>query len=153
MTDWQDGERTVALVTTKTSFEAEVIAQALRARGVNARALATPQLPVGTMNAARVMVLESDESAARAAMEDVKAEASKVDWESAEFDDTEGRGARAVNRERRFVMTLGVLLVPVGLGVLMYGTMYTNPMVRIVGGAVLACALIMIGKSVFSKDE
>lgn len=152
----EDRERTVALVTTRTSFEAEVIAQALRERGVNAQVATTPQLPVGSMNAARVMVLESEEDFARRALEDVKAENSRVNWEQAEFDEPDEEATRtvrrAVNKENRLVLTLGVIFVPIGLAVLMYGTMYLNPMVRTIGGAVLACAMIMIGKGVFAKD-
>lgn len=156
----QDLERSVVLVSTKTSFEGEVIAAALRERGVNARVLGEAQLPVGGAGGpgwggggAKVMVLESEESGARAALEEIRSESAQLDWDSIEHEDREHAAARALSKHKRFVMTAGVLFIPVGLAVLGYGTMYDNPMVRTVGGTVVACAAIMIGYAVFSKHD
>ena len=49
------------------SVDAEVIAQALRERGVDATVVPTPQLPLNPTQAARVLVLESDLDDARRA--------------------------------------------------------------------------------------
>jgi hypothetical protein len=155
-----DDEKSLALVTTKTSFEAEVIAAALRDRGVNARVLPEGQLPSGGFGVgtgpgvgARVMVLESEESGARAALEDIKAESAKLDWDNVETGDAELERSRALGKHKRFVMTAGILFVPVGLAVLGYGTVFDNPMVRMVGGTVVACAAIMVGYAVFSRHD
>lgn len=152
-----DDERTTALVSTRTSFEAEVIAQALRERGVDATVVPTPQLPLNPTQAARVLVLESDLDDARRALEDIKSESSRINWEEVEFDEPDEHSARAIrrvtNKQNRLVMTIGVVLLPIGLAVMMYGSVYVNPMIQTIGGTVLVAALVLLGKGLFFGSD
>src|SRR5690349_5181375 len=98
----RESEPTAMLVQTGSPFEAETVAAALRDRGIDARVAdaATTGVFGGAIGTAKVMVLASQENEARAALADIKAEGSSIDWEVVEpegtppADSLPGRGAR-----------------------------------------------------------
>lgn len=158
-------ERGVELLTTRTAFEGEVVASALRERGIRAQVLADPQLHAWTMHGARVMVLEGQLEEARRALGEIRA-AAQAD-QQAELDEPQepraqhhAQGGRRMDRgdelsyheleERRraaqlkAALTLGVGLVPFGLALLAYSTVRPNELVRGIGGIVLLTSAVLI---------
>ena len=144
-----DHEATVTIAQTRSIFEADTIAAALRSRGVDARVMnaATNAVWGGMFTPAAVMVLASEEAAARLALEEIKSEVSQIDWEQAVIEEPgagEGRSVlREPSRARQWMWTLVVILVPAGLFVLSYGVNRSDPAIQAIGGTLVLCALVM----------
>ena len=144
-----DNERTVVIAETRTAFEAETIAAALRERGVDARVFdsATTQawgMAISGVSGAKVVVLEHQADEARKAMEEVRVESASIDWDAVELgDDPSVQRLTQVAKARRWVWTVMMLLVPAGFIVLSVGIHGGDPMVKILGGVLLATALVM----------
>ncbi len=144
-------ERTTELLSTRTAFEAETIAEALRQRGISAQAVdaQNAQLWAGAFGGAKVLVLVRQHEAAKAALEEIRREAQNIDWSQTDAggadDDVEDSDSassrRARRRHRRAALTLAMVIVPVGFIVLSRGTLQHNPLVQIIGGTLLALAL------------
>ncbi len=144
-----DNERTVVIAETRTAFEAETIAAALRERGVDARVLdgATTQawgMAISGVSGVKVVVLEHQVEAARKAMEEVRVESASIDWDAVELGhDPSVQRLTQVAKSRRWVWTVIMLLVPAGFIVLSVGIHRGDSMVKILGGVLLATALVM----------
>lgn len=144
-----DRERTVVVATTPTAFHAETIATALRERGLDARVLdaATTQIwgmPMGPSGGVKVVVLEHEADRAKIAIEDVRAESAGIDWDTVDLgDDPEVRRLVQYSKARRWVWTVALLLVPGGLFVMWAGVTRSDYIVKIIGGTMLAAALVM----------
>lgn len=136
-------ERTVVLVSTRTAFEADAIAAALRERGVNARAIPGPQLPVGKQVDSRVMVVEEQEPAARHALEDIRSQSAEIDWDAVaeETGASDDNSSPTPSSERRLLMTTAILLLPIGFVVTSVGQSRGDPMIRLIGISLVATAL------------
>jgi hypothetical protein len=144
-----DQERTVVIAETRTAFEAETIAAALRERGVDARVLdtATTQawgMAIGGVSGVKVVVLEHEVELARKAMEEVRVESASIDWDAVELgDDPSVQRLTQVSKSRRWVWTVMMLLVPAGFIVLSVGIHRGDSMIKVLGGVLLAAALVM----------
>ena len=144
-----DQERTVVIAETRTAFEAETIAAALRERGVDARVLdsATTQawgMAIGGVSGVKVVVLEHEVERARKAMEEVRVDSASIDWDGVDLgSDPSVQRLTQVSKSRRWVWTVVMLLVPAGFIVLSVGIHRADPMVKILGGVLLAGALVM----------
>ena len=144
-----DNEHTTVVAETRTAFEAEAIAAALRERGVNARVFDAPTaaawgLPLGSSISVKIAVLESEAEGARHALEEIRAESASIDWDQVDLgSDPTVQRLTQVSRSRRWVWTLIVLLVPAGFIVLTIGVNRGDPILKIIGGVLLAGALVM----------
>lgn len=137
-----DRERTLELVSTRTGFEAEAIAAALRERGINAQTIDSQNAELwgGSMGTAKVVVLERDALAARAALEDIRSDARRIDWEAVDV----GEGPSTLTARRRHhraALTLAFLLLPVGFIIISHGTLRHNPMVQLIGGTLMTLSI------------
>lgn len=137
-----DARQSVTLVTVPRAFEAETIAAALRERGVNAQAVGTTMGAVlsNQIAPARVMVLAEEADHARAVLEQIQAEASRIDWSQADFPD---EPPPDVPSPGRWLWTTAVLLVPLGLIVLTVGVQRRDAMIQGIGGAALVSAIVI----------
>lgn len=139
----------MVIAETRTAFEAETIAAALRERGVDARVFdgATAQawgMAIKGVSGPKVVVLEHHAEAARKALEEVRAESASIDWDAVDLgDDPSVQRLTQVSRSRRWVWTVMMLLVPIGFVVLTLGVQRGDSMVKILGGVLLAAALVM----------
>jgi hypothetical protein len=144
-----DQERTVVIAETRTAFEAETIAGALRERGVDARVLdaATTQawgMAISGVSGVKVVVLGHEVEAARLAMEEIRVESASIDWDAVDLgSDPNVERLGQVSRSRRWVWTVMLLLVPAGFSVLTMGVNRGDPMVQALGGVLLAAAIVM----------
>ncbi len=144
-----DQERTVVIAETRTAFEAETIAGSLRERGIDARVLdsATAQawgMAISGVSGATVVVLEHEVEGARLAMEEIRVESASIDWDAVDLgSDPSVQRLAQVSRSRRWVWTVMLLLVPAGFAVLTVGVKRADPMVQILGGVLLAAAMVM----------
>ncbi|HVU65152.1 MAG TPA: hypothetical protein VHC70_14315 [Phycisphaerales bacterium] len=154
-------ERSAVVATTETAFHAETIAAALRDRGVEARvADAGTLLPWGGVDVrpegrgVHVVVRESDRANAIRTLEQLREESASIDWDAADLgsDPTVERIVQ-VSRTRRWVWTVAVLLVPIGLFVLAYATTRNDRIVQILGGTLLLAAIVMIVMQLFPSQE
>ena len=141
-------EPTIELVTTRTAFEADSIAAGLRARDIDARVYDTASASVWggapQLSAVKVVVLASQEAAARRAMEEMKAESTSIDWDAVDVgDEAEGVRMTEAAKARRWMWTLVVLLVPVGLAILALGIDRGDGMIKMLGGILVISALVM----------
>lgn len=142
-----DHDRTTVLLTTRTAFEADSIASALKARGIDARVLdaATAAVWSGMLGGVKIVVLESQLSAARAALFDVRREGDSIDWAGVDVgESTEPALVRPMSRSHRWMWTLAVLLLPpAGLMVLSHGVGIADPLVQILGGTLMVAAMVI----------
>lgn len=137
-----DPRRTVALVTVPRAFEAEAIAQALRERGINARAVGTTMGAVlsNQIAPARVMVLADEAEHARSVLEQIQSEASRIDWSQVEV----GEPVEPPPTPRgRWAWTVSLLLVPLGFVVLSVGVQRHDVMIQALGGTALVAAVVI----------
>ena len=79
-----ENERTTVVAETRTAFEAEAIAAALRERGVDARVFdgatsAAWGISLAGINGVKVVVLEHEVPAAQLALQDIRAESASID--------------------------------------------------------------------------
>jgi len=144
-----ENEHTTVVAETRTAFEAETIAAALRERGVDARVFdAATTMAWGTalagVSGVKVAVLEHEADAARRALEEIRTESASIDWNQVDLgSDPAVQRLAQVSRSRRWVWTLIVLLVPAGFLVLTIGVARGDPILKIIGGVVLSAALVM----------
>ncbi|MBX3386959.1 MAG: DUF2007 domain-containing protein [Phycisphaeraceae bacterium] len=140
--DPDDHTQSVTLVTVQRAFEAEAIAAALRERGINAQAIGTTMGAVLSNQIAptRVMVLADQAEEARVVLDRIQAEASKIDWSQVDFpeDDPPPSPPRG-----RWLWTLTVLLVPLGLIVMSFGIQRRDVMIQALGGTALVAAIVI----------
>jgi hypothetical protein len=152
-----DNEPTVTLLNCRNSFEADTIAQALQARGINAQPIDSANagiwLGVNNLSQAKIVVLASDEPAARRALEEIKSEVSTIDWSTIDVgDESEGVRLTEAARTRRWMWTLLVVLVPIGLFILAYGMQRSDRMIQLLGGVLIATS-IALGLGAMSPDK
>lgn len=139
----------MVIAETRTAFEAETIAAALRERGVDARVFdtATTQawgMAISGVSGVKVVVLEHEVEHARKAMEEVRVESASIDWDAVELGDDPGvQRLTQVSKSRRWVWTVMMLLVPAGFIVLSVGIHRGDSMIKVLGGVLLATALVM----------
>jgi len=155
-------EGAVVLLETRTGFEAESIAAALTARGIEAR-------PADVNSAAmfsniivrpKVLVPAHTEGLARQLLAEIKAEMTQIDWDTMDVGPEENiPRLHAALRGRRIIATLSILLVPVGLGVLSIGAQRGDTMLQAIGGAVLLISItialslmVFVGRRVDPDD-
>lgn len=137
----ESDQSTAVLATTRSAFEAETIAAALRHRGFAAQAVDTASAQVwsGAIGSAKVLVYERDLEAARDELRRIRAEGAAVDWDSADL----GEQFDAERPTSRFTWTTVLVLVLVGLVVVSAGTRRADPVVQAIGGAALLLALVI----------
>ncbi len=144
-----ENEHTVIVAETRTAFEAEAIAGALRDRGVDARVFdaatsAAWGISLTGINGVKVAVLEHEAEMARRELEAIRAESASIDWDQVDLGSDPGvQRLVQVSRSRRWVWTLIVLLVPAGFMVLTIGVSRADPILKIIGGVLLGAALVM----------
>lgn len=147
---FQPDESTAVLITTRTAFEAETIAAALRDRGIAAQAINTASAQVWgglAVGQAKVLVYERELEDARTLLKTIRAEGAAVDWESADV----GPDFDAEKPTSRSIWTIVLLLVLLGLGVLSVGVKRYDPVLQALG----VCALILaaiIGRGAWAAD-
>jgi len=132
------------LLETRTGFEAETIAAALNARGIEARTVdtATAAALSNTVVRAKVLVPRASEMLARQVLEEIKAENDQIDWESMDLGPEEDvPRMHTARRGRRLLMTVCIVLVPIGLAVFALGTDRYDTTLQAIGGAVMLSAL------------
>jgi Putative prokaryotic signal transducing protein len=149
---FEDRERTSPVASTRTVFEAEAIAAALQARGINARVVdaANAALWSGTFGGAKVIVLEHDKSAAAEALRELRTERDSIDWDQVDVgapgpDKREGESTRQQREHRRWSWTAAVLLMPIGFMLLAAGAGRGDPLLQMLGGALLVGSLVIAG--------
>lgn len=154
-----DNEPTVTLLNCRTSFEAEAIAHALRSRGVNAQTVDSANagiwLGMNNVSQPKIVVLAHDEARARRALEEIKSEVSEIDWSTVDVgDEAEGVRLTEAARTRRWMWTLLVILVPIGLFILALGLQRGDRMIQLLGGVLLATSLALaLGAMSPEKDS
>lgn len=151
----EDREPTVTLLSAKTPFEGEAIAAALRDRGVNAQVILSANAAVwgGALGLAQVVVLASEESTARRVLEEIKAEVSQIDWDKVDLgDEPPNLRLSEATRARRWMRTLMIVLVPIGLMILALGVDRGDRMIQLLGGLLIFTA-IAIGCSIYLGPE
>ena len=79
-------ESTAVLITTRSAFEAETVAAALRQRGMAAQAVdtVTTALWAGAVGGAKVLVYQRELEDAKALLKAIRAEGAAVDWDTAD---------------------------------------------------------------------
>lgn len=139
----ESDQATAVLATTRSAFEAETIAAALRHRGFAAQAVdtATAHVWSGAIGSAKVLVYERDLDAAREELRRIRSEGAAVDWDSAEL----GEEFDAERPSSRFAWTTVLLLVLLGLVVVSAGTNRADPVIQAIGGAALLLAAVIGG--------
>ncbi|HMN40521.1 MAG TPA: hypothetical protein PKE29_06710 [Phycisphaerales bacterium] len=150
-------ERTVAVAVTPTVFLAETIAASLRERGIDARVLddaatGTWGMPMGPGNGVRVVVLERDKEGAELALADVRAESQSIDWDAVDTGGPpEAHRLVQASKARRWVWTVSMLMVPIGLFVLAYGVDRADPYIKTVGGTLLLASMVLVAYQLFPE--
>ena len=150
-----DHESTAVLKTTLTAFEAETIAAALRERGIDARVLDVAGNMVWgvPISGVKVVVMERDLEAARKVLDEIKVDSASIDWDSADLgDESEANKLLQYNKTRRWMLTLVIMLVPIGLFVLSFSVMRGDPYLKILGGVLLITAM-MLGWNFFMSPK
>jgi hypothetical protein len=147
---FQSDESTAVLITTRTAFEAETIAAALRDRGMAAQAIntATTQLWAGAIGGAKVLVYQRELDDAKAMLRTIRAEGAAVDWDGTDLGpdfDTEPASSRST-------WTIVLILVFIGLGVLSAGVSRHDPVLQALGVCALVLAAI-IGRGAWAADN
>ncbi len=144
-----ENEHTTVVAETRTAFEAETIAAALRDRGIDARVFdgatsAAWGISLTGINSVKVVVLEHEVAAAKLALEDIRVGSASIDWDQVDLgSDPAVQRLTQVSRSRRWVWTLIVLLVPAAFIVLTIGVDRGDQILKIIGGVLLAAALVM----------
>jgi hypothetical protein len=143
-------EKTAVVATTRTAFEAEAIAAALRERNIDARVLDTATsiawggVQLGASGGVKVVVLEHELSAAKLALEEVRIESASIDWDAVDLgNDPRVERLAQYSRARRWVWTVIILLVPAGLFLFSLGVDRGDPIIKILGGVLLAAAVAL----------
>ncbi len=138
-------DETVVLLETTTGFEAETIAAALRSRGIEARTAdtATAAIMNNAIGYSKVLVLRAQEAEARQTLRTIRQDSVDIDWKTEVGEGGEGSPREGVkSRGERVLLTTSVVLVPAGLFVLTSGVNQHNQVIQILGGAILAMALV-----------
>lgn len=151
----EDREPTVTLLSTNTPFEADAIAAALQARGVNAQVILASNAAMwgGALGQAQLVVLASQEAAARRSLEEIQAEVSQIDWDKVDLgDEPPNLRLSEATRAKRWMRTVMVILVPVGLGILALGVDRGDRMIQLLGG-LLVCTSIVMACSIYLSPE
>ncbi len=152
-----ESEKTVAVAVTPTVFLAETIASALRERGIEARVLddgatQTWGMPMGPGNGVKVVVLERDKEGAELALADVRLESQSIDWDAVDLgSSSEVQRLAQASKARRWVWTLSILMVPIGLFVLAFGVDRGDPNIKIVGGTLLVASMVLVAYQMFPE--
>lgn len=139
---------TVVLLETRTGFEAETIAAALRSRGIEARTadMASAALFSNATGYSKVLVLRGQEEEARQTLRTIRQDSVDIDWDQV---NPEALGSERPlstrTRGERLLLTTSVVLIPLGLFLLTYGTNQHNLVVQILAGAVLAFSVVVGG--------
>jgi len=143
-------ESTAVLITTRSAFEAETVAAALRQRGMAAQAIdtATTSLWAGAVGGAKVLVYQRELEDARSLLKAIRAEGAAVDWDTADV----GPDFDAQKPSSRAAWTVVLILVLIGLGVLSTGLKRYDPVLQALGAAALLLAMI-IGGAAWMADS
>jgi hypothetical protein len=147
---FQPDESTAVLVTTRTAFEAETIAAALRDRGMAAQAINTASAQVWgglAVGQAKVLVYEREIEDARVLLKTIRAEGAAVDWDTADV----GPEFDLEKPASRSTWTTVLICVLLGLVVLSIGMKRFDPVLQALG----VCALIfaaIIGRGAWLAD-
>jgi hypothetical protein len=146
---FQSDETTAVLMTTRTAFEAETVAAALRDRKIAAQVVntATTQLWGGVLGSAKVLVYERELEEARSMLRTIRAEGAAVDWDNADI----GPEFDADVPSSRASWTIVLVLVMIGLGVLSVGVRRFVPVLQALGVCALVVAII-IGRGAWMAD-
>jgi hypothetical protein len=156
-----EDDRSALIATTQTAFHAETIAAALRDRGIEARvADAGTSLPWGGVDVSpkgggvHVVVRERDRDEAIRALEQVREESASIDWDAVDLgsDPTVERLVHT-SRTRRWMWTVAVILVPIGLFILSYGIDHGDRIVQILGGTLLGTSIVMVLIQMFPAKD
>lgn len=136
-------QSTAVLATTRSAFEAETIAAALRDRGFAAQAVdtASTQLWSGAIGGAKVLVYERELESAREELRRIRSEGAAVDWDSAEL----GESFDEDRPNSRFTWTSVLLLVLLGLGLLSFGGKRLDPVIQGIGAVAILLAMVIGG--------
>lgn len=155
-----ENERTAVVATTATAFEAETIAAALRERGIEARVIGTAGnvvmgVPIADELGIKVLVFEHELAAARQALESIRSDARRIDWDQAEIggDDLEAQNLLQYARAKRWMWTLVLVLAPAGLFVVSAGVLRGDPLIQTIGGVLLITAIVMAARGVWEGRE
>jgi hypothetical protein len=99
----------------------------------------------------KVLVAAEAQTLAKQVLEEIKAEVSQIDWESMDLGPEEDVARlHSARRGRRILLTLCIILVPIGLAVFALGNDRGDSILQAIGGAVMLSALaIGIGLMVF----
>jgi hypothetical protein len=152
-------EKTVVVAVANTVLLAEAIAAALRDRGVNARVLdeggaGTWGMPMSSGGGVKVEVLEHEKEAAALALSETRVESQSIDWDAVDLgSDEEARKLIQVSRTNRWIWTIAVLMVPIGLFVLAFGVDRGDPIIKVVGGTLLLTAIVMAVYQLFPERK
>lgn len=143
-----ENEATIELIRTRTAFEADSIAAALKARGIDARVIGTAGAAVWggapQLSAVKILVLQSQEAQAQRALEELKSESSSIDWDAVDVgDESEGVRLTEAAKSRRWMWTLVCVMVPVGLAILALGIDRGDSMIKMLGGMLVTSAVVM----------
>ncbi len=148
---FESDETTAVLLTTRTAFEAETVAAALRHRGLAAQVVNTASaqvwagLPVGE---ARVLVYQRDLDDAKDLLRTIRAEGAAVDWDATDI----GQELDAEKPASRAAWTMVLVLVLLGLGVLSAGVSRRDPILQALGVCALITAAI-VGRNAWAADS
>jgi hypothetical protein len=129
-------EQTVEVAVTRTAFEAETIAAALREREIDARVLdgatsTTWGATMGPSTGVKVVVLAHELERAKLALEEIRVESATIDWDAVDLG-SDPRVERLVHatHARRWVWTVILMLVPAGF-------------IKLIGGVLLLAAIAL----------
>lgn len=111
-----DADEPVTLTTARTEFEANVIAQSLRAEGIEARVVSVvgavlgPYAP-GMHDPIMVLVRASDEARAREALARTRADSVDIDWSELDVGDPDGPHVGRPFGVRRWIRSSSLALL------------------------------------------
>ncbi len=152
-----ESEKMVVVAITPSVFLAETIAAALRDRGIDAHVLddgatQTWGMPMGPGNGVKVVVRERDREGAELALAEVRVESQSIDWDAVDLGSSPDvqRLAQA-SKSRRWVWTVSILMVPIGLFVLAFGVDRGDPNIKIVGGTLLLASIVLVAYQMFPE--
>ncbi|MBY0261250.1 MAG: DUF2007 domain-containing protein [Phycisphaerales bacterium] len=146
----------MTLLSTNTPFEADAIAAALQARGVNAQVILASNAAMwgGALGQAQLVVLASQEAAARRALEEIQAEVSQIDWDKVDLgSEPPNLRLSEATRTKRWMRTMMVVLVPVGLGLLALGVDRGDRTIQLLGGLLVFTSIAMAASIYLSPES
>jgi hypothetical protein len=104
----------------------------------------------GVLIRPKVLVAAETETLARQVLAEIKAEMTDIDWESLDLGQADDPPRmHAARRGRRILLTLCIILVPVGLAVFALGADRHDTTLQAIGGAVMLSAVVIGGSLMF----